>query len=61
MIRMGLGEKTASRNNTDGNKLVIFSGIALYYGDNYIVLNATSHLAKSTSSKYPGLVLQETA
>ena len=24
-------------NNTDGNKLVIFSGIALYYGDNYIV------------------------
>ena len=26
-----------TRNNTDGNKLVIFSGIALYYGDNYIV------------------------
>ena len=25
-----------TRNNTDGNKLVIFSGIALYYGDNYI-------------------------
>ena len=24
-------------NNTDGNKLVIFSGIALYYGDTYIV------------------------
>ena len=23
-------------NNTHGNKLVIFSGIALYYGDNYI-------------------------
>ena len=23
-------------NNTDGNKLVIFSGIASYYGDNYI-------------------------
>ena len=22
-------------NNTDGNKLVIFSGIALYYGDTY--------------------------
>ena len=22
-----------TRNNTDGNKLVIFSGIALYYGD----------------------------
>ena len=23
-------------NNTDGNKLVIFSGMALYYGDTYI-------------------------
>ena len=29
--------QTATRNNTDGNKLVIFSGIALYYGDNYIL------------------------
>ena len=28
-----------TRNNTDGNKLVIFSGIASYYGDNYIVLS----------------------
>ena len=26
-----------TRNNTDGNKLVIFSSIASYYGDNYIV------------------------
>ena len=26
-----------TRNNTDGNKLVIFSGIASYYGDNYIL------------------------
>ena len=26
-----------THNNTDGNKLVIFSGIALYYGDTYIV------------------------
>ena len=26
-----------TRNNTDGNKVVIFSGIAWYYGDNYIV------------------------
>ena len=26
-----------TRNNTDGNKLVIFSGIASYNGDNYIV------------------------
>ena len=24
-----------TRNNTDGDKLVIFSGIGLYYGDNY--------------------------
>ena len=23
-----------TRNNTDGNKLVVFSGIASYYGDN---------------------------
>ena len=30
-----------TRNNTDGNKLVIFSGIALYYGDTYIVLLLT--------------------
>ena len=27
-----------TRNNTDGNKVVIFSGIALYYGDTYIIL-----------------------
>ena len=27
-----------TRNNTDGNKLMIFSGIALYYGDTYIIL-----------------------
>ena len=26
-----------TRNSTDGNKLVIFSGIALYYGDTYII------------------------
>ena len=24
-------------SNTDGNKLVIFSGTASYYGDNYII------------------------
>ena len=28
-----------TRNNTDSNKLVIFSGIASYYGDNYIILD----------------------
>ena len=27
-----------TRDNTDGNKLVIFSGIALYYGDTYVIL-----------------------
>ena len=27
-----------TRNNTDSNKLVIFSGIALYYGNTYIKL-----------------------
>ena len=26
-----------TRNQTDSNKLEIFSGIALYYGDNYII------------------------
>jgi len=26
-----------TRNNTDSNKVVIFSGIASYYGDNYIL------------------------
>ena len=30
-----------TRNNTDGNKLVIFSGIALYYGDNYIIYSTS--------------------
>ena len=30
-----------THNNTDGNKLVIFSGIALYYGDNYIIYVAS--------------------
>ena len=27
-----------THNNTDSNKLMTFSGIALYYGDNYIVI-----------------------
>ena len=26
-----------THNDTDGNKLVIFSSIALYYGDTYII------------------------
>ena len=31
-----------TRNNTDGNKLVIFSGIALYYGDTYIYYHTSN-------------------
>ena len=33
-----------TRNNTDGNKLVIFSGIALCYGDTYILLLCNTHM-----------------
>ena len=33
-----------TRNNTDGNKLVVCSGIALYYGDNYC--NESNHSNK---------------
>ena len=33
------------RGNTDGNKLVIFSNIALYYGDTYII---TQHFSSSS-------------
>ena len=29
-------------NNTDGNKPVVFSGIALYYGDTYIVQDSST-------------------
>ena len=39
-----------TRNNTDGNKFVIFSGIALYYGDTYI-LSQTSH-SPTTHEQY---------
>ena len=54
-----------TRNNTDGNELVIFSGIALYYGDNYIFFDGTclpQHAARKHSgnkamlSKAVGLV-----
>ena len=37
-----------TRNNIDGNKLVIFSGIASYYGDNYILAASTSHVVQPT-------------
>ena len=37
-----------TRNNTDGNKLVIFSSIALYYGDTYIIteVNLSTFMTK---------------
>ena len=34
-----------THNNTDGNKLVIFSGIALYYGDTYIIVHNGMHIS----------------
>ena len=33
-VAVGIVTHAAACNNTDGNKLVIFSGMALYYGDN---------------------------
>ena len=39
-----------TRNNTDGNKLVIFSGIALFYGDNYIIIRAFDFIARSDAA-----------
>ena len=38
-IHLALLLMLRTRNNTDGNKLVIFSGVALYYGDTYILLH----------------------
>ena len=32
-----------NRNNTDNNKLMIFSSIALYYGDTYIPHTHAGH------------------
>ena len=41
-----------THNYKDGNKLVIFSGIALYYGDNYnyIIVNANKTRHKNVAS-----------
>ena len=33
-------------NNTDGNKLMIFSGTASYYGDNYILQHCSTEVVK---------------
>ena len=38
-------------NNTDSNKLVIFSGIALYYGNNYI-LSRTATCVHTQHTQY---------
>ena len=41
-----------TRNNTDGIKLVIFSGIALYYGGTYILLQIeTKILSRQNDSR----------
>ena len=46
--------------NTDGNKLVICSGITLYYGDNYITFDITGgrydemYIGQSPSPQQPG-------
>ena len=48
-------------NNTDGNKLRIFSGIALYYGDTYIInINHIASIPKVSWEEWPtlGSVLQ---
>ena len=43
-VAVGIVLHTHTRNNTDSNKLVIFSGIALYYGDTNII--NTEHIDK---------------
>ena len=43
------------RNNTDGYKLVIFSSIAFYYGDTYIIAQYMQTLSHDSSSIYQGL------
>ena len=43
MLLLALLLVLRNRNDTDGNKLVIFSGIASYYGDNYIA-NVTNYI-----------------
>ena len=46
--------------NTDGNKLVMYSGITLYYGDNYIIFDITGgrydemYIGQSPSPQQPG-------
>ena len=37
LLPLALSLVLRTHNNTDGNKLVIFSSIALYYGDTYKV------------------------
>ena len=47
-----------THDNTDGNKLIIFSGIALYYSDNYILYlhesqNRVERLCKNITAALP--------
>ena len=52
-IKLYWKKKKITRNNTDGNKLVIFSGIALYYGDDYtdraIILEAYTRVHRQVT------------
>ena len=53
-VAVGIVLVLRTLNNTDGNKLVIFSGIASYYGDNYIVPFHISTLhSSSITNSYP--------
>ena len=42
-----------THNNTDGNKLVIFSSITLYYGDTYIVIVVLRCIGKNITCLLP--------
>ena len=41
----------STHNNADSNKLVIFSGIALYYGDNDVIIQTFSFFACSDAAR----------
>ena len=50
-----------TRNNTDGNKLMIFYSIALYYGDTYIVAHTVLGHCVVELKSTPMLPLQSMA
>ena len=39
-----------TRDNTDGNKVVIFSSIAFYYGDNDLIIQTFDFIARSDAA-----------